>query len=80
MALNLAIEPNSSALALEPLGAVAGMASAVYGTIFFAFGSTVGAIISDLMSIRVLPLVISYLVLGICALVLALSDRRKTGS
>lgn len=35
MAINLAIEPNSSALALEPMGQMAGMAASVSGTIFF---------------------------------------------
>lgn len=76
MAMNLAVEPNSSALALEPLGAVAGMASSVYGTLFFSIGATLGSIISNLMSSSVSPLVISYLVIGISVLLLALNDRR----
>lgn len=76
MAINLAVEPNSSALALEPLGNVAGMASSVYGTLFFSIGATLGSIISNLMSSSVFPLVISYLVIGISGLLLALDDRR----
>lgn len=76
MSINLAIEPNSSTLALEPMGHVAGIASSVYGTIFFSVGATLGAIISDLMHHSVSPLVISYLVIGISGLLLALGDRR----
>ncbi len=76
MSINLAVEPNSSALALEPLGNVAGIASSVYGTIFFSIGATLGSIISNLMRSSVSPLVISYLVIGISGLFLALNDRR----
>jgi DHA1 family bicyclomycin/chloramphenicol resistance-like MFS transporter len=46
MGINLAIEPNSSALAMEPMGDIAGMASAVYGTSFFFIGASLGALIS----------------------------------
>lgn len=76
MSINLAVEPNSSALALEPLGDVAGMASSIYGTLFFSVGASLGSVISDLMVNRVSPLVISYLVIGISGLLLALNDRR----
>lgn len=76
MAINLAVEPNSSALALELLGFVAGMASSIYGTIFFSVGAALGSLISNLMSSSVSPLVISYLIIGIGALLLALNDRR----
>ncbi|GGG95766.1 hypothetical protein GCM10007415_33740 [Parapedobacter pyrenivorans] len=76
MAINLAVEPNSSALALEPLGQVAGMAASVYGTLFFSIGAALGSIVSNLMSNSVSPLVISYLVIGISGLLLALNDRR----
>jgi DHA1 family bicyclomycin/chloramphenicol resistance-like MFS transporter len=76
MALNLAIEPNSSALALEPMGNMAGMASAVYGTLFFAVGSTLGSVISYLMVTGVFPLVLSFFVLGVITLVLVFGDIR----
>ena len=75
LALNLAIEPNSSALALEPMGSMAGMASSVYGTVFFFVGASLGSIISGLMHNGVFPLVLSFLVLGIVALALILGDR-----
>ena len=76
MAINLAVEPNSNALALEPMGNMAGMASAVYGTIFFAIGASLRSVISHLMVKSVFPLVLSYFIIGIITLLLVLSDRR----
>ena len=76
LAINLAIEPNSSALALEPMGNMAGMASAVYGTSFFFIGATLGSVISQLMVIGVLPLVLSFFAIGVIAVFLVFSDRR----
>jgi MFS transporter, DHA1 family, multidrug resistance protein len=76
MALNLAIEPNSSALAMEPMGKMAGLASAVYGTSFFFIGATLGSIISYLMVHQVIPLVLSFFVIGLAAVLLAFTDRR----
>ena len=76
MAVNLAIEPNSSALALEPMGQMAGIASSVYGTIFFFIGASLGSVISFLMVKGVLPLVLSYFVIGLVAVILVLGDRR----
>lgn len=77
MSLNLAIEPNSSALAMEPVGEMAGVASALYGTSFFFVGATLGSFISYLMSNGVFPLVISYFVFGLVAIILVYNDRRK---
>jgi DHA1 family bicyclomycin/chloramphenicol resistance-like MFS transporter len=76
MAINLAIEPNGSALALEPMGNRAGMASAVYGTAFFSIGATLGSVISNLMVHHVLPLIFSFFIIGILAALLVFSDRR----
>jgi len=70
MSLNLAIEPNSSALALEPMGNMAGIAASIYGTLFFSIGSTLGSIISHLMVDGVYPLVIGFFVAGIISLFL----------
>ncbi|QHS55636.1 multidrug effflux MFS transporter [Mucilaginibacter sp. 14171R-50] len=80
MSLNLAIEPNSSALAMEPMGQTAGMASAVYGTIFFFIGSALGSVISHLLVKSVFPLVISYFVIGVIAVLLVFGDRHSQGS
>jgi DHA1 family bicyclomycin/chloramphenicol resistance-like MFS transporter len=74
--INVAIEPNSSALALEPVGAMAGMAAAIYGTSFFVVGAIAGSFISHLLVSSVLPLVISFFVIGLITTGLAYADRR----
>ncbi|MCF3109637.1 multidrug effflux MFS transporter [Niabella sp. CC-SYL272] len=76
MAITLAVEPNSCALALEPLGSTAGTASSLYGTTSFSIGAALGSIISNLMASSVFPLVLGYLVIGTCGLLLAFNDRR----
>jgi MFS transporter, DHA1 family, multidrug resistance protein len=76
LAINLAVEPNSSALALEPMGQMAGMASSVYGTFFFFIGASLGTVISNLMVKGVFPLVVSFFVIGLIAVLLVLNDRR----
>ncbi|GAA0551379.1 MFS transporter [Chitinophaga japonensis] len=76
MAINLAVEPNSSALALEPMGNMAGMASAVYGTAFFFIGASLGSVISHFMEKSVFPLVLSFFVIGLAAVLLVFSDLR----
>ena len=76
LAINLAVEPNSSALALEPMGNMAGMASSIYGTSFFFIGASLGSVISQLMRHGVLPLVLSFFVLGLITILLVFSDLR----
>lgn len=76
LALNLAIEPNSSALGLEPLGDIAGFASAVYGTVFFFIGSSLGSVISHLLVNGVLPLILCFFGGGVIAFLLIFGDRR----
>jgi DHA1 family bicyclomycin/chloramphenicol resistance-like MFS transporter len=76
MAINLAIEPNSSALAMEPMGNMAGIASAVYGTFFFFIGASLGTVISNLLVHTVFPLVISFFVIGVITLLLVFGDKR----
>ena len=80
MGINLAIEPNSSALAMEPMGKVAGIASAVYGTTFFFIGATIGSVISNLMKENVFPIILSFFLIGLVALMLAFGDRRVQNS
>ena len=76
MGINLAVEPNSSALAMEPMGKMAGIASAVYGTSFFFIGAALGSVISSLMKENVFPIILSFFVIGIITLTLTLGDRR----
>lgn len=77
VALVPTIEPNSSALALEPLGAMAGTSAAIYGTTFFFVGSLIGTFVSRLLVGSVAPLVIGHAIAGVVALALALTDRRR---
>jgi len=77
LALNLAIEPNSSALAMEPMGDKAGLASSVYGTVFFFIGGFIGAIVSSWMEKGVLALVLSFFLVGLLGVVLAWRDRKE---
>lgn len=76
MALNIAVEPNSSALALEPMGSSAGVASSVYGTSFFFIGASLGSLISHLMVDSVFPLVISFFIIGVITVALVVGDIR----
>lgn len=66
--VNIAIEPNSSSLALEPMGDKAGMAASVYGTSYLVVGAFGGSIIDGLMVHSVVPLTIAYCVGGLMAL------------
>lgn len=75
MALTTAGDPNSSALALELLGERAGLGAAVYGTIFFFVGSSLGSIISGLMVSMVSPIAFSALIMSMIALVLFYSNK-----
>jgi len=77
MAINLAVEPNSSALALEPMGDVAGVASSVYGTVFFFIGATLGSVISQSMRNGVFPLAMGFFILGLIAVLLVFTDQRS---
>lgn len=75
VALNVTIEPNSSALALEPMGAHAGMAASIYGTSFFFLGASVGAFISDMIGQSLWPMIIGFVVCSVISTFLAFSDR-----
>ena len=57
------------------MGELAGTASAVYGTVFFSFGAFLGSLISQSMHHGVFPLVISFFILGMVALVLVFTDK-----
>lgn len=69
--VNLAIEPNSSALALEPVGATAGLAASLYGTMFFFLGAGVGAVISHHLVHQLLPLTASFFAIAVATQILA---------
>ena len=75
-ALNVGIEPNSSALALEEMGSMAGIATSIYGTSFFFIGSLIGTFISEALKRTLLPLAARFLIIGLACLVLILTDRK----
>jgi DHA1 family bicyclomycin/chloramphenicol resistance-like MFS transporter len=58
------------------MGDTAGVASSVYGTIFFFIGGSLGSVISSLMKNDVFPLIAGFFMIGIITLVLVFSDRR----
>lgn len=66
--VNLAIEPNSSSLALEPMGDKAGMAASIYGTSYLVAGSFGGSLIDGMLTHSVVPLTVAYCVGGVLAL------------
>jgi MFS transporter, DHA1 family, multidrug resistance protein len=73
--INVAVEPNSSALALEPLGSTAGMAAAIYGASFFVVGSIVGSFIDRLLINTVTPMAVGYVIVGLLTAALVYSRR-----
>ena len=75
LGINLGVEPDSSALAMEAMGDGAGVASSIYGTVFFFVGAGLGSIISVLMRENVFPLVLGFFIIGIVTLALAFGDR-----
>ncbi len=77
LGLTLAADPNSSSLALEFMGANAGLAASVYGTIFFFGGSAIGSLISNKLEKGIFPLAIAALAFSCISLILVKTDRRK---
>lgn len=70
--MHASLIPNFNTLAMWPMGHIAGTASAVTGTISVAGGATIGAVIDQIYTDSVLPLIIAFAVLGVCALGIAL--------
>ena len=59
---------NFNALAMEPLGHVAGSASSVLGTISFTGGAVLGALIGQAFNGTIVPLAAAYFLFGLVAL------------
>jgi len=75
--VGVVIFPNTSALALEPLGEAAGMGAAINSTVFFVAGSLLGSLVDRLLVGNVGPLAVSYLVGGLLALGLVVFKRSR---
>jgi MFS transporter, DHA1 family, multidrug resistance protein len=62
---------NLSALAMQPLGAIAGTGSAVVGGVSMLISLTLGTVIGQIYNGTVLPLAIGFAVLSLCSLLAA---------
>jgi DHA1 family bicyclomycin/chloramphenicol resistance-like MFS transporter len=67
---------NFSAMAMDPMGHIAGTASSVQGTVSTLGGTLVGVIIGQSFNFTALPIVAGFFVSGICALVVVLVAER----
>ncbi len=59
--------PNVNAIALEPLGHVAGTASAILGTVSLAGGALLGTVIDRNIAGTITPLVVGFVIYGLIA-------------
>ena len=62
------IGTNFNALAMEPLGAHAGMASAIFGFLQMAVAGSVGALIGQLYNGTAIPLLVGFVCCGLISL------------
>ncbi|MEX3009420.1 multidrug effflux MFS transporter [Hoeflea sp. TYP-13] len=64
------VPPNFNALAMEPLGHIAGTASSVMGVISFTGGAVLGAVVGQAFDGTLVPLAMGYAVFGWTAVVI----------
>ncbi len=67
---------NLNALAMEPMGHIAGIASAIIGSVSSIMSMTLGAVIGQLYNGTLIPMTLGFLVLGAAALVILLYTER----
>jgi len=70
--------PNFAAISMTPVGHIAGMASAITGTIFMGGGAILGSILDRLLDDTVTPLAFGFLIYGVIALSLVLWTERTS--
>ncbi len=72
------IAGNFNALAMEPVGRVAGAAAALYGAVTATFGAILGGLIARAYDGTTLPFLIGLVIVGVCTLVtLLITERGK---
>lgn len=72
------IGSNFNAMAMEPLGKIAGVGSAAYGFATTTVASAIGGVIGQRYDGSVIPLVVGFVVLGsICMAIIAVTERGK---
>lgn len=69
--------PNFSALAMAPVGHIAGTASAITGTVFMGGGALLGSVLDRAIATSVTPLAVGFTVYGAIALMLVLQTQRS---
>ena len=74
------IMPNFGAMALEPLGAVAGTAASTQGFLQMVLGAAIGTVIGQFFDGTALPMAIGFFALGLIAWVLVAVARRHRGA
>ena len=67
---------NTTAIALEPLGHIAGTASSVLNTMSVSFGALIGGVLGQLYDGTIIPMANGYLILGVVSLIAALWAER----
>jgi DHA1 family bicyclomycin/chloramphenicol resistance-like MFS transporter len=70
------VATNTSAIALEPMGHIAGTASSVINTVSVSGGALIGGIIGQLYDGTVVPMATGYLILAIIAIIAAFWGER----
>ncbi len=79
LVMHAAMIPNVNTIALQPLGHIAGMASAVIGTISLAGGAILGTILDRSLGETITPLVVGFVVYGLAAAALVTWAERAKG-
>jgi len=70
--------PNMTARAMEPMGRIAGTASAINGSVLVGGGGLIGAVIDRRFDTTVLPLAVALLLIGVLSAVLLRLSERET--
>jgi DHA1 family bicyclomycin/chloramphenicol resistance-like MFS transporter len=76
LAIYAMVFPNSNTIAMDPMGKVAGMASAVIGVISIAGGAIIGAVLDRLIEATVTPLAAGFFVTAAVALAIVFVAER----
>jgi hypothetical protein len=74
------LQSNAQSLAMDPMGAVAGIASAVIGAITLGVGTLVGAVVQWVFEDTVTPIAVAFLCSGLVAALLSAGPSRTGGA
>jgi DHA1 family bicyclomycin/chloramphenicol resistance-like MFS transporter len=71
--------PNLNARAMEPMGDIAGTASAINGSVLIGIGASIGALIDRTYDGTILPLAVAMLLIGLASAALLRRSERDVG-